>query len=267
MRVRAFTQDDGHIFCTEDQIQSEVVAFTKLLQKVYKDFGFTDIIYKLSTRPEKRIGTEESWDRAESALAEGLRASGCEFEYLPGEGAFYGPKIEYTLKDALGRQWQCGTIQVDPNLPERLDAEFVGEDGARHRPIMLHRAIVGSLERFIGILIEQHSGALPTWLAPVQVSVLNITDSQADYCREIAAKLQKALPNQGLRVALDLRNEKITYKIREHSLQKLPYILVAGDKEKAAGAVAVRARGNRDLGVMSVDAFIELIAKDIADKA
>ena len=267
MRVRAFTQDDGHIFCTEDQIQSEVVAFTKLLQKVYKDFGFTDIIYKLSTRPEKRIGTEESWDRAESALAEGLRASGCEFEYLPGEGAFYGPKIEYTLKDALGRQWQCGTIQVDPNLPERLDAEFVGEDGARHRPIMLHRAIVGSLERFIGILIEQHSGALPTWLAPVQVSVLNITDSQADYCREIAAKLQKALPNQDLRVALDLRNEKITYKIREHSLQKLPYILVAGDKEKAAGAVAVRARGNRDLGVMSVDAFIELIAKDIADKA
>ena len=267
MRVRAFTQDDGHIFCTEDQIQSEVVAFTTLLQKVYKDFGFTDIIYKLSTRPEKRIGSEESWDRAENALAEGLRASGCEFEYLPGEGAFYGPKIEYTLKDALGRPWQCGTIQVDPNMPERLDAEFVGEDGARHRPIMLHRAIVGSLERFIGILIEQHAGALPTWLAPVQVSVLNITDAQSDYCREIAAKLQKALPNQGLRVALDLRNEKITYKIREHSMQKLPYILVAGDKEKAAGAVAVRARGNRDLGVMSVDAFIELIANDIATKA
>lgn len=267
MRVRAFTQDDGHIFCTEDQIQGEVVAFTKLLQNVYKDFGFTDIIYKLSTRPEKRIGTEESWDRAENALAEGLRASGCEFSYLPGEGAFYGPKIEYTLKDAIGREWQCGTIQVDPNSPERLDAEFVGEDGSRHCPIMLHRAIVGSLERFIGILIEQHAGALPTWLAPVQVSVLNITDAQSDYCREIAEKLQKSVSNQGLRVELDLRNEKITYKIREHSLQKLPFILVAGDKEKAAGTVAVRARGNKDLGVMSIDAFIELIAADIASKA
>jgi threonyl-tRNA synthetase len=266
MRVRAFTQDDGHIFCTEDQIQSEVKDFTTLLRKVYKDFGFTEILYKLSTRPEKRIGSEESWDRAEAALAEGLRASGCEFEYLPGEGAFYGPKIEYTLKDALGRQWQCGTIQVDPNLPERLDAEFVGEDGNRHRPIMLHRAIVGSLERFIGILIEQHGGALPAWLAPVQVAVLNITDAQTDYCQEIAQKLRKALPNQELRVVTDLRNEKITYKIREHSMQKLPYILVAGDKEKAAGAVAVRARGNKDLGVMSLDAFIQLIATDIAHK-
>jgi threonyl-tRNA synthetase len=267
MRVRAFTQDDGHIFCTEDQIQDEVVAFTKLLQNVYKDFGFTDIIYKLSTRPEKRIGSEESWDLAETALADGLRASACEFSYLPGEGAFYGPKIEYTLKDAIGREWQCGTIQVDPNMPERLDAVFVGEDGSRHRPIMLHRAIVGSLERFIGILIEQHSGALPTWLAPLQVSVLNITDAQSDYCREIAAKLQNSVSNQGLRVQMDLRNEKITYKIREHSLQKLPYILVAGDKEKAAGTVAVRARGNKDLGVMSIDAFIELIAADIASKA
>lgn len=266
MRVRAFTQDDGHIFCTEDQIQGEVKAFTSLLQKVYKDFGFTEIIYKLSTRPEKRIGSEESWDRAENALAEGLRASGCEFDYLPGEGAFYGPKIEYTLKDALGRQWQCGTIQVDPNLPERLDAEFVGEDGSRHRPVMLHRAIVGSLERFIGILIEQHGGALPAWLAPIQVAVLNITDAQADYCREIAQKLRKALPNQELRVETDLRNEKITYKIREHSMQKLPFILVAGDKEKAAGAVAVRARGNKDLGVMSLDAFVQLIAQDIAHK-
>ncbi|EGI77680.1 threonine--tRNA ligase [Hylemonella gracilis] len=266
MRVRAFTQDDGHIFCTEDQIQAEVKAFTSLLQKVYKDFGFTEIIYKLSTRPEKRIGSEESWDRAENALAEGLRASGCEFDYLPGEGAFYGPKIEYTLKDALGRQWQCGTIQVDPNLPERLDAEFVGEDGGRHRPVMLHRAIVGSLERFIGILIEQHGGALPAWLAPTQVAVLNITDAQADYCQEIAQKLRKALPNQELRVETDLRNEKITYKIREHSMQKLPFILVAGDKEKAAGAVAVRARGNKDLGVMSLDAFIQLIAQDIAHK-
>jgi threonyl-tRNA synthetase len=263
MRVRGFTQDDGHIFCTEDQIQSEVMAFTTLLQKVYRDFGFTNILYKLSTRPEKRIGSDESWDKAEAALAEGLRASGCEFEYLPGEGAFYGPKIEYTLKDALGRQWQCGTIQVDPNLPERLDAEFVGEDGARHRPIMLHRAIVGSLERFIGILIEQHAGALPTWLAPTQVAVLNITDSQADYCQEIA----KSLQNQGLRVETDLRNEKITYKIREHALQKLPYILVVGDKEKAAGEVAVRARGNKDLGVMSVEAFSQLIAQDVKTRA
>ena len=266
MRVRGFTQDDGHIFCTEDQIQAEVVAFTTLLQKVYKDFGFDNIIYKLSTRPEKRIGSEESWDRAEAALAAGLKASNCDFEYLPGEGAFYGPKIEYTLKDAIGRPWQCGTIQVDPNMPERLNAEYVGEDGARHRPVMLHRAIVGSLERFIGILIEQHAGALPVWLAPVQVEILNITDAQSDYCREIAEKLQKAVPNQGLRVNLDLRNEKITYKIREHSLQKPPYILVAGDKEKAAGTVAVRARGNIDLGVMSIEAFIERITADIASK-
>ncbi len=263
MRVRGFTQDDGHIFCTEGQIQAEVKAFTTLLRKVYQDFGFTDILYKLSTRPEKRIGTDESWDRAESALAEGLRASGCEFEYLSGEGAFYGPKIEYTLKDALGRQWQCGTIQVDPNLPERLDAEFVAEDGSRQRPVMLHRAIVGSLERFIGILIEQHAGALPTWLAPVQVTVLNITDSQAEYAQSVA----KMLKNQGLRVDLDLRNEKITYKIREHSMQKLPYILVVGEKEKAAGAVAVRARGNQDLGVMSLEAFAEKIASDIAHKS
>ena len=262
MRVRGFTQDDGHIFCTEEQIQSEVTAFTALLQKVYKDFGFTDIIYKLSTRPEKRIGSEESWDRAEAALAEGLRASGCEFEYLPGEGAFYGPKIEYTLKDALGRPWQCGTIQVDPNLPERLDAEFVGDDGSRHRPVMLHRAIVGSLERFIGILIEQHAGALPVWLAPVQVVVAGITDAQADYVQEVAKALQK----QGLRVETDLRNEKITYKIREHALQKLPYILVVGDKEKAAGAVAVRARGNKDLGVMSLEDFSNLIATDVSSK-
>ena len=198
---------------------------------------------------------------------DGLRASGCEFQYLPGEGAFYGPKIEYTLKDAIGREWQCGTIQVDFNLSERLDAEYVAEDGSRQRPVILHRAIVGSMERFIGILVEQHAGALPTWLAPIQVSVLNITDAQSDYCREIAAKLQKSVSNQGLRVDLDLRNEKITYKIREHSLQKLPYILVAGDKEKAAGTVAVRARGNKDLGVMSIDAFIELIAADIASKA
>jgi threonyl-tRNA synthetase len=263
MRVRGFTQDDGHIFCLEDQIQAEVTAFTALLQKVYQDFGFTNILYRLSTRPEKRIGSDESWDKAEAALAEGLRASGCEFEYLPGEGAFYGPKIEYTLKDALGREWQCGTIQVDPNLPERLDAEYVGEDGARHRPIMLHRAIVGSLERFIGILIEQHAGALPAWLAPVQVVVAGITDAQADYVQDVAQTLRA----QGLRVETDLRNEKITLKIREHSLQKVPYILVVGDKEKAAGTVAVRARGNVDLGVMPIAAFAERLQGELASKA
>ena len=241
----------------------ECVDYTTLLQKVYTDFGFKNIIYKVATRPEARIGSDESWDKAEAALIESLSASGCEFEISPGEGAFYGPKIEYTLKDAIGRQWQCGTIQVDFSMPERLDAEYVGEDGARHRPVMLHRAIVGSLERFIGILIEEHAGALPTWLAPEQVSVLTITDSQADYARKVA----KTLQNQGLRVNLDLRNEKITYKIREHSLQKQPYILVVGDKEMAAGAVSVRARGNKDLGVMSIESFAEQIASDIAQKS
>jgi threonyl-tRNA synthetase len=198
---------------------------------------------------------------------ESLRASACEFEITPGEGAFYGPKIEYTLKDAIGRQWQCGTIQVDFSMPERLDAHYVGEDGVRHRPVMLHRAIVGSLERFIGILIEESAGALPLWLAPVQVAVLNITDAQADYCREIAEKLRKCLPNQELRVLTDFRNEKITYKIREHSMQKLPYILVVGDKEKAAGTVAVRVRGGQDLGVMALDAFVQKIAGDLAHKS
>lgn len=263
MRVRGFTQDDGHIFCTEDMILPECTAYTTLLQKVYKDFGFDNIIYKVATRPAQRIGSDESWDKAEHALMESLRASGCEFEISPGDGAFYGPKIEYTLKDAIGRQWQCGTMQVDFSMPERLDAEYVGEDGARHRPVMLHRAIVGSLERFIGILIEQHAGALPAWLAPTQVVVLNITDSQADYAQEVA----KTLQNQGLRVTVDQRNEKITYKIREHSMQKPPYLLVVGEKEKAAGAVAVRARGNQDLGVMSVQAFSEKIAQDIASKS
>ena len=262
MRVRGFTQDDGHIFCTEDQILQECVNYTTLLQKVYTDFGFSNIIYKVATRPEKRIGSDESWDKAEHALMECLRASGVEFEISPGDGAFYGPKIEYTLKDAIGRQWQCGTMQVDFSMPERLDAEFVGEDGARHRPVMLHRAILGSLERFIGILIEQHAGALPTWLAPAQVSILNISESQDAYCREIAKSLQE----QGLRVQLDLRNEKITRKIREHSMQKLPYILVVGDKEKEAGSVAVRARGNIDLGVMSLQDFQSKIVSDIALK-
>ncbi|PAT33035.1 threonine--tRNA ligase [Vandammella animalimorsus] len=266
MRVRAFTQDDGHIFCTPEQLQAEVQHFTQVLQRVYRDFGFTDIIYKVATRPEKRIGTEESWDQAEAALIDSLKASGVQYRIAEGDGAFYGPKLEYTLRDALGREWQCGTIQVDPSMPERLDAQYVGEDGARHRPLMLHRAIVGSLERFIGILIEHYAGALPVWLAPQQVSVLNITDAQADYCRELVVKLQKALPHQPIRAELDLRNEKITYKIREHALQKVPFILVAGDKEKAAGTVAVRGRGNQDLGVMPLEQFIALISERIAAK-
>ena len=262
MRVRAFTQDDGHIFCTEDDVLAECEAYTTLLQKVYKDFGFNNIIYKVATRPEQRIGSDESWDKAEHALMESLRRSGCDFEVSPGDGAFYGPKIEYTLKDAIGRQWQCGTMQVDFFMTERLDAEYVGEDGGRHRPVMLHRAIVGSLERFIGILIEEHAGALPTWLAPTQVAVINITDSQAGYGRDLA----KSLRNQGLRVEVDGRNEKITAKIRSWAMQKVPFIAVVGDKEVAAGAVAVRARGNQDLGVMSIEAFAELVSKAVADK-
>nr|WP_297530919.1 threonine--tRNA ligase [uncultured Roseateles sp.] len=263
MRVRGFTQDDGHIFCTEDQILAECVAYTALLQKVYKDFGFDNIIYKVATRPDARIGSDEVWDKAEFALMESLRASGVEFIIAPGDGAFYGPKIEYTLKDAIGRQWQCGTMQVDFSMPARLGAEYVAEDGERHTPVMLHRAIVGSLERFIGILIEQHAGALPVWLAPTQVVVANITDAQSDYVSSIVKTLQK----QGVRVHADLRNEKITYKIREHSLQKVPFILVVGDKEKANGAVAVRARGNQDLGVMSVEDFVAKLSTAIADKA
>ncbi len=263
MRVRGFTQDDGHIFCTEEQILRECVDYTALLQKVYSDFGFRNIIYKVATRPAVRIGSDESWDRAEAALIESLRASGCDFEVTPGEGAFYGPKIEYTLKDAIGRQWQCGTMQVDFFMTERLDAEYVGEDGARHRPVMLHRAIVGSLERFLGILIEETAGALPTWLAPVQVQVLNITDAQAEYVQTVV----KTLKNQGFRVGCDLRNEKITYKIREHSMQKVPYLVVVGDKEMAAGAVSVRARGGLDLGVMSVEDFSKALSKDVSRKS
>ena len=263
MRVRGFTQDDGHIFCTEDQILQECVDYTALLQKVYADFGFHNIIYKVATRPKERIGSDAIWDKAEAALIASLDASGCSYEISPGDGAFYGPKIEYTLKDAIGRQWQCGTMQVDFSMPERLDAEYVGEDGARHRPVMLHRAIVGSLERFIGILIEESAGALPAWLAPVQVMVLNITDAQAEYARSVA----KTLQNQGLRAELDLRNEKITYKIREHSMQKLPYLIVVGDKEVAAGAVAVRARGGQDLGVMSLEVFMQKLQSDVAQKS
>ena len=263
MRVRGFTQDDGHIFCTEDQIQAECLAFTRLLQEVYRDFGFADVIYKLSTRPEKRVGSDASWDKAEKALADSLDAAGVAWEELKGEGAFYGPKIEYSLKDALGRLWQCGTMQVDFNMTERLGAEYVTEDNSRRVPVMLHRAIVGSMERFIGILIENFAGALPLWLSPVQAVVTPITDAQADY----AAEIQQTLKKHGFRVDADLRNEKISYKIREHSLQKLPYVLVVGDKEKAAGAVAVRSRGNHDLGVVPVSALIERLQTEVSSRA
>jgi threonyl-tRNA synthetase len=263
MRIRGFTQDDGHVFCTETQILDECVAYTAQLQKVYRDFGFTDIIYKVATRPENRVGSDDLWDKAEYALSEALRRSDCAFEVAPGDGAFYGPKIEYTLKDALGRPWQLGTMQVDFNTAERLGGDYVTETSGRAFPVMLHRAIVGSFERFIGILLEHWGGAMPAWLAPVQASVLNISENQADYAAEMVKTLQK----QGLRVQGDLRNEKITYKIREHSLQKVPYILVVGDKEKASGTVSVRARGNHDLGTMSVDDFTAKLAADIAQKA
>ncbi len=263
MRVRGFTQDDGHIFCTEDQILDECVAFTSLLQQVYRDFGFTEVIYKVATRPEKRVGSDELWDKAENALIESLKRSGCDYEITPGEGAFYGPKIEYTLKDAIGRPWQCGTIQVDFSMPVRLEAEYVAEDNTRKVPVMLHRAILGSLERFIGMLIENHAGALPLWLAPVQVSILNISEGQSAYALEI----EQALKKQGFRVQVDLRNEKITYKIREHSVQKLPYIVVVGDKERDAKTVAVRARGNVDLGVMPLDSLVERLREELAAKA
>ena len=262
MRVRGFTQDDGHVFCTEDHILEECVAYTAKLQKVYADFGFTEILYKVATRPDNRVGSDELWDKAEFACMEALRRSGVDFIVTPGDGAFYGPKIEYTLKDAIGRQWQCGTMQVDFNTAERLGAEYVTESSGRAHPVMLHRAIVGSLERFIGMLVEHHAGAMPAWLAPVQIAVLNISEAQSDY----AASVAKTLQDQGLRVQLDLHNEKITYKIRKHSLQKLPYILVVGDKEKEAGAVAVRARGNVDLGAMSLQAFSQKIAEDIQHK-
>jgi threonyl-tRNA synthetase len=251
MRVRGFVQDDGHIFCTEEQILSECVAYTALLQRVYRDFGFTDIIYKMATRPAKRIGSDEAWDRAEQALRISLEKSGVQFAVSPGEGAFYGPKIEYSLKDAIGRVWQCGTMQVDFSMPGRLGAEYVAEDNTRRTPVMLHRAIVGSFERFIGILIEHFAGAFPLWLAPHQVVVMTITERQNEYARSVVNQLL----NQGVRVISDLRNEKISYKIREHSLQKLPYHAVVGDKELQAGTVAVRTRSGEDLGAMSLEAF------------
>jgi threonyl-tRNA synthetase len=262
MRVRGFTQDDAHIFCAENQVEAEVADFIKMLYKAYGDFGFSDVLVKLSTRPEKRIGSDADWDKAETALANALKLNNLDFEYQAGEGAFYGPKIEFTLKDSLGRLWQCGTIQLDSNLPERLGAEYVAEDNSRQRPVMLHRAIVGSMERFIGILIEHYAGAMPLWLAPVQVMVLNISENQADYVRQVVEKLKK----NGLRCEFDLRNEKITYKIREHSMQKMPYLLVAGEREMQTGHVAVRTRKGEDLGSMPIEALIERLKAELETK-
>ena len=262
MRVRGFTQDDGHIFCTEDQLQEECANFTALLQQVYKEFGFTEILYKVATRPEKRIGSDEVWDKSEAALMESLRRTGCEFIVAEGDGAFYGPKIEYTLKDAIGRHWQCGTIQVDFSMPQRLGAEYVDAQDQRRTPVMLHRAILGSFERFIGMLIENYAGALPVWLSPQQAVVCCIAESSADYAQAVAQKLVKL----GMRVTADLRGEKITRKIREHSMQKVPYILVVGDKEAEAGSVAVRGRGGVDLGVMSLDDFAQRLQDEIESR-
>lgn len=262
MRVRGFTQDDAHIFCTEAQVQQEVASFIAMLQSVYADFGFNDVLVKLSTRPEKRVGADDTWDRAEAALAAALKQHALAYELQPGEGAFYGPKIEFTLKDSIGRLWQCGTLQLDFNLPQRLGAEYVAEDNTRKHPVMLHRAIVGSMERFIGILIEHYAGALPLWLAPVQAVVMNITDAQAEYAQKVAAQLQK----NALRVHTDLRNEKISYKIREHSLQRLPYLLIVGKREVQNGEVAVRTRKGDDLGSMPVQTLIERLRGEVAKR-
>ncbi|MFZ1833245.1 MAG: threonine--tRNA ligase, partial [Pseudomonadales bacterium] len=260
MRVRGFTQDDAHIFCTESQLQQEVGVFIDFLHEVYEDFGFTEVIYRLSTRPEKRVGSDEIWDKAEKALELALDAKGLDWELLPGEGAFYGPKIEFSLKDCIGRVWQCGTIQVDFSMPGRLDAEYVAEDGSRQTPVMLHRAILGSFERFIGILIEQHEGAFPAWLAPTQAVVMNITDAQ----REYALKVEESLQNKGFRVISDLRNEKIGFKIREHTIDKLPFLLVVGDREAETGTVAVRTRRGEDLGAMTLDEFSLHLTSEIS---
>ena len=260
MRVRGFVQDDAHIFCTEAQIQPEVSAFIDFLHAVYKDFGFSEVIYRLSTRPEQRVGTDADWDRAEKALADALDAHRLPWKKLPGEGAFYGPKIEFSLKDCIGRVWQLGTIQVDFSMPGRLDAQYVAEDGSRQVPVMLHRAVLGSFERFIGILIEHYEGVFPTWLAPKQVVVLNITDKQSEY----AQKVEDSLKNNGFRVTSDLRNEKIGFKIREHTIQKVPYLLVVGDKEVESQTVAVRARRGEDLGSMDLDAFLAHLTADVA---
>ncbi len=260
MRVRGFTQDDAHIFCAEEAIQEEVSTFTDLLNSVYADFGFDDIIIRISTRPEQRVGSDEDWDRAEKALMDAMDAKGNEWELLPGEGAFYGPKIEFSLKDCLGRVWQCGTIQVDFSMPGRLDAQYVAEDGSRQTPVMLHRAILGSFERFIGILIENYEGAFPAWLAPEQAVIMNITDNQAEFVQ----KVEETLRNKGFRAISDLRNEKIGFKIREHTIQKIPYLLTVGDKEVETGSVSVRTRSGEDLGSMSIEAFAEHLAADVA---
>ena len=260
MRVRNFTQDDAHIFCTEDQIQEEVSAFIDLLFSVYADFGFDDIIIKLSTRPEQRVGADEVWDKAEHALEKALNSKGLEWDLQPGEGAFYGPKIEFSLRDCLGRVWQCGTIQVDFSMPGRLDAYYIDEDGSKQVPVMLHRAILGSLERFIGILIEHHAGAFPLWLAPIQAVVMDITDRQADYVQNLKKTLQK----HGLRVTADLRNEKIGFKIREHTLQKVPYMLVVGDREVENSTVAVRTRSGEDLGSLSINDLVAKLTEEVA---
>jgi len=260
LRVRGFTQDDAHIFCTEEQVEKEAADFIKLTLQVYADFGFTDVIMKLSTRPAKRVGSEELWDRAEKALADALDASGLEWEYQPGEGAFYGPKIEFTLKDCLGRNWQCGTLQYDPNLPERLDASYISEDNSRQRPVMLHRAILGSFERFIGMLIEHYAGLFPAWLAPTQAVVLNITDKQADFAQQVVGELNA----EGFRAKADLRNEKIGFKIREHTLLKVPYLLVIGDREVETRSVAVRTREGVDLGSMPIERFRELLTQAVS---
>ena len=260
MRVRSFVQDDGHIFCTEEQIQAEVADFMAMLFAVYKDFGFDEVILRLSTRPEKRVGSDEVWDKSEQSLKDALNATGLPWELVPGEGAFYGPKIECSLKDCMGRVQQCGTIQVDFSTPGRLGAHYVAEDSSKKEPVMLHRAVLGSFERFLGILIEHYAGAMPTWLAPEQVVILNITDKQGDYCRNF----EESLKNKGFRVSTDLRNEKIGFKIREHTLQKIPYLLVVGDKEVESETVAVRKRGGEDLGTMTFDDFCALLSQDVA---
>jgi len=260
MRVRSFVQDDGHIFCTEEQIQAEVADFMALLFEVYKDFGFDEVILRLSTRPEKRVGSDEVWDKSEQSLKDALNATGLPWELVPGEGAFYGPKIECSLKDCMGRVQQCGTIQVDFSTPGRLGAHYVAEDSSKKEPVMLHRAVLGSFERFIGILIEHYAGAMPTWLAPEQATILNITDKQSDYCRDF----EESLKNKGFRASSDLRNEKIGFKIREHTLQKTPYLLVVGDKEVENGTVAVRKRGGEDLGAMTFDDLCTLLSQDVA---
>jgi threonyl-tRNA synthetase len=262
MRLRGFTQDDAHIFCTEDQIQSEVATFIELLHEVYADFGFNEIIVKLSTRPENRVGSDDVWDKAEHALEQALNAAELDWDLQPGEGAFYGPKIEFSLKDCLGRVWQCGTIQVDFSMPGRLDAAYVADDGSKQVPVMLHRAILGSLERFIGILIEEYAGAFPTWLAPKQVVVMGISDKQSEYVRNITNNLQK----QGFRVDSDLRNEKIGFKIREHTLRRVPYLIVVGEREAENNAVAVRTRKGEDLGAMQLEDFVGLLQKDVASR-